>query len=913
MIQTTSSAAALTGVTHLYGKTRALVDVAVDIPSGCMAGLIGPDGVGKSTMLGLIAGARKIQTGIVFVLGGDMARARHRNAVCSRIAYMPQGLGSNLYAELSVAENLDFFGHLFGQPARERRARSTTLLKATGLAPFIERPSGKLSGGMKQKLGLCCALMHEPDLLILDEPTTGVDPLSRRQFWDLIRAIRNERPEMSVLISTAYMEEADQFDWLMAMDGAKVLATGAPNELKSRTGKRTLEDVFVALLPEEKRGHRHELMIPPPPASVEAPVIVATDLTRRFGTFTAVDKVSFGIDRGEIFGFLGSNGCGKTTTMKMLTGMLPATEGEAWLFGRSVRAGDAEARRRVGYMSQSFSLYGELSVHENLLLHARLFSLPADQRQTRVNDLIDRFGLVDHRDHLAKQLPLGLRQRLSLAVAIIHNPEMLILDEPTSGVDPVARDDFWDLLIELSRKEKVTIFISTHFMNEAMRCDRISLMHAGRVLACDEPNALIASRHATNLEEAFIGLMEEAGVEDASKDQADALSLYSPRPAGIVHRGSSFRLGRLFAYCRRESLEILRDPVRLVFAFAGSIILMVVFGFGITTDVDDIRFAAFDLDQTPESRAYIRSISGSAYFHERPVILNEAQIRERLTTNDIALAIEIPPGFGRNLMRGAPSEVSAWFDGSNPSRAETVQGYIRGVHSSFLQQGVSRQYGGDGGTLQVRIEPRYRYNPSFKSIYAMVPSIPPILLMLLPAILMAVSVVREKELGSITNFYVTPSKRLEYILGKQLPYIAAGMLNFVLLTMLSVAVFQVPLKGSALGLTAGALVYLTTTTGIGFLVSTFTSSQMAAVFGTAILTMMPTIQFSGLLQPVSTLEGGSRIMGMLWPTSYYMHMSVGAFTKALSAADLINDIAALALFIPVLTMLSALALRKQAR
>ncbi|MBP1689323.1 MAG: hypothetical protein H6Q33_5466 [Deltaproteobacteria bacterium] len=259
MIQTTSSVAALTGVTHLYGKTRALVDVAVDIPSGCMAGLIGPDGVGKSTMLGLIAGARKIQTGMVSVLGGDMARARHRNAVCSRIAYMPQGLGSNLYAELSVAENLDFFGHLFGQPARERRARSTTLLKATGLAPFIERPSGKLSGGMKQKLGLCCALIHDPDLLILDEPTTGVDPLSRRQFWDLIRAIRNERPEMSVLISTAYMEEAEQFDWLMAMDAAKVLATGAPNELKSRTGKRTLEDVFVALLPEEKRGRRHEL------------------------------------------------------------------------------------------------------------------------------------------------------------------------------------------------------------------------------------------------------------------------------------------------------------------------------------------------------------------------------------------------------------------------------------------------------------------------------------------------------------------------------------------------------------------------------------------------------------------------------------------------------------------------------
>lgn len=913
MVASGFSVAELKGVTHLYGRTRALADVTVDIPSGCMAGLIGPDGVGKSTLLGLIAGARKIQKGRVSVLGGDMARARHRNAVCSRIAYMPQGLGSNLYAELSVGENLDFFGHLFGQPARERRARSAVLLRATGLAPFTERPAGKLSGGMKQKLGLCCALIHDPDLLILDEPTTGVDPLSRRQFWDLIEGIREERPEMSLLISTAYMEEADRFDWLMAMDAGRVLAVGGPEELKSRTGKETLEGVFVALLPEEKRCRPHGLVIPPRPSDAEPPVIVAKELTRRFGAFTAVDKVSFDIHRGEVFGFLGSNGCGKTTTMKMLTGLLPSTAGEAWLFGHSVKAGDAEARRRVGYMSQSFSLYGELSVEENLLLHARLFSLPAEHISARVDDLIGRFGLADHRHHLAEQLPLGLRQRLSLAVAIIHRPEMLILDEPTSGVDPVARDDFWDLLIELSRKEKVTIFISTHFMSEAMRCDRISLMHAGRVLACDEPNALIASRGTANLEEAFVRFMQEAGSESAPVDGADMPRLHASSPNPLSQWGASLSPGRLFAYCRRESLEILRDPVRVVFAFAGSIILMVVFGFGITTDVNEVRFAALDLDRTPESRAYIQNLSGSPYFHERPELASESEMIERLRTNDVTVALEIPPGFGRGMKRGAASEVAVWFDGSNPTRAETVRGYINGAHAAFLRQHDVRQQGGGAGGVSVRIAPRYCYNPSFKSIYAMVPSIPPILLMLLPAILMAVSVVREKELGSITNFYVTPTRRLEYILGKQLPYVVAGMLNFGLLTVLSIVVFQVPLKGSVLALAAGALAYLATTTSIGFLVSTFTSSQMAAVFGTAILTMMPTIQFSGLMQPVSTLEGGSRFMGMLWPTSYYMHMSVGAFTKGLGAADLATDLAALALFIPVLTMINALALRKQAR
>ena len=223
-------------------------------------------------------------------------------------------------------------------------------------------------------------------------------------------------------------------------------------------------------------------------ASGGEPAIYAKDLTRRFGKFVAVNNVSFTIDRGEIFGFLGSNGCGKSTTMKMLTGLLPASSGEAKLFGETVEAGSIEIRNRVGYMSQAFSLYGELTVRQNLWLHARLFHLPPDKMGGRIDELVDRFGLRPHLDNLSESLPLGVRQRLSLAVAVIHEPEMLILDEPTSGVDPVARDEFWELLIELSRQQSVTIFVSTHFMNEAMRCDRISLMHAGTVLACDKPD-----------------------------------------------------------------------------------------------------------------------------------------------------------------------------------------------------------------------------------------------------------------------------------------------------------------------------------------------------------------------------------------------------------------------------------------
>ncbi len=919
MPSTTEPVASVRGVTHYYGSTLALDNITIDIPPGRMVGLIGPDGVGKSSLMGLIGGAKKIQKGKVIVLGGDIADVRHRGAVCPRIAYMPQGLGKNLYFELSVFENIDFFARLFGMARAERKRRIGELLEATGLGPFPDRPAGKLSGGMKQKVGLCGALIHDPDLLILDEPTTGVDPLSRQQFWALIDEIRSGRPEMSVLISTAYMDEAQRWDWIVAMDAGRVLATGTPGELMERTGTRDLEEAFVALLPPEKRGDRQKLTIPPRPEIGGEPAITATRLTRRFGNFTAVNDVNLSIERGEIFGFLGSNGCGKSTTMKMLTGLLPASEGEATLFGQPIAANSNETRMRVGYMTQAFSLYGELTVRQNLDLHARLYHLPAEQARERIRELVDRFGLESHLDALAEQLPLGLKQRLSLAVAVLHGPDMLILDEPTSGVDPVARDEFWELLIDLSRRQGVTIFVSTHFMNEALRCDRISLMHAGNVLACDTPQALMKARGTDDLEQAFIAYIADAAGEagqlarskEVGVEPGRQIEVPTPAAALAVPLISSFSLGRLLAYTNREAMEILRDPVRLAFAFVGSAIMMFVFGFGITTDVEDIKYASLDLDQTPESRSYLEAFAGSRYFLQRPPLYTADQMKRRLETNDISLAIEIPPLFGRDLRRGGRPEVSALVDGANPLRAETIKQYVAGVHGTFLRDPAQDIGGTHSGTNSADIQVRYLYNPTFESIYAIVPSVPAIVLVLIPAILMAVSVVREKELGSITNFYVTPTTRLEFLLGKQLPYIVIGMINYVILMLMSILVFGVPVKGSALTLTLCALLYVTVTTGIGLLISTFTSSQVAAVFITAIVTILPTTQFSGLLQPVSTLEGGARRMGSLWPTTYYMHASVGAFTKGLPARLLAEDAIILACFIPVLMVLASLALRSQ--
>ncbi len=904
----------LRGVSLRYGKTRALHDIDLDVPAGSRLALIGPDGVGKSSLLSLLAGARAIQAGRIAVLGGDMADAHHRRAVCPRVAYMPQGLGRNLYPTLSVSENVAFFARLFGQDRAERTRRIADLLRATGLAPFADRPVEQLSGGMKQKLGLCCALIHDPDLLILDEPTTGVDPLSRRQFWILVDRIAARRPGMSVVVATAYMEEAARFDRLIALHDGRVLAAATPAALLAQTATATLEDAFIALLPAAQRADHRPVTLPPrPPDGDGDTAIEARDLTMRFGDFVAVDHVSFRIARGEIFGFIGSNGCGKTTTMKMLTGLLAASAGRAWLFGKPVDARDLAIRRRVGYMSQSFSLYRELTVRQNLVLHARLFGIDAVRIGPRVAEMAREFDLDAVIDTLPDALPLGVRQRLSLAVAMIHGPEMLILDEPTSGVDPVARDAFWRVLIALSRRDKVTIFLSTHFMNEAERCDRIALMHAGRVLASDTPAAIIRERGAQSLEDAFIRHLETVAAEVPEPAPAPA-----PPPTDVPGNAATpqparFQFRRMVSYLWRESLELRRDPIRLALSLAGSLILMIVIGYGINMDVNDLRFAVLDRDQTPLSRDYVRNLEGSRYFVEQPAIRNDADLDRRMRAGEIHLAIEIPPGFARDVARGRPVAIGAWVDGAMPNRAETIAGYLQGIHNHWLQEQARRGPGASSPAAPVAIAVRYRYNPDVRSLPAMVPAVIPLLLMLIPAILTALSVVREKEMGSIVNLYVTPVTRTEFLLGKQLPYIGVAMVNFALMVALARWLFRVPITGSIPALTVSALLYVASATAMGLVVSAFTRSQVAALFATAVLTILPANQFSGMINPVSSLEGLGRWIGEVYPTTYFIIVCRGTFSKALGFADLRGDIAALAAAVPVLTMLGVALLRKQER
>ena len=988
------NAVEIRGLSHSYRGKTALDNITLSLPQGASIGMIGPDGVGKSTLLALIAGVKTIQKGSVRVLGADPARRREREALLPRIAFMPQGLGKNLYPTLSVHDNVAFHARLFGLNRREREERIARLLDATGLTPFAERAAGKLSGGMKQKLSLCCALVHDPELLILDEPTTGVDPLSRRQFWQLVAELRAENPGMTVLVATAYMEEAEQFDYLLALDAGRVLACRPMAEVLS--GGITLEAAYVAMLPAERRSPWHDEMLTPFAADPALPpAIEAEHLSKRFGDFIAVNDVSFRIAQGEIFGFLGSNGCGKSTTMKLLTGLLAASDGSARLLGKPVAAGNLETRMQTGYMSQAFSLYEELSVRQNLVLHARLYRIA--QAAAAIDGVLRQFELAEHADSLPAALPLGVRQRLQLAAACLHRPKVLILDEPTSGVDPAARDMFWQYLLQLSRQERVTIFVSTHFMNEAERCDRISLMHRGRVLAVGTPAELVQRQQAASLEESFIRFLEQDearesgqpesvetvaadkgqkqpentetgtasnlsgslkpsdggrqpenaaedvsgclnGSQNADQKQPENLARAveavaeqrqpeTPKPntannlSGSLKsakgskqpekprpRGLRYWLAMVLTFALREGRELAGDRIRLMFALLGPLIYLFAGSLGISYDTDQLDFAVLDQDQSRYSRELVREFEGSAYFRRAADLSRREDIAAELTATRVELVIEIPPHFGRDLLAQRRPQVAFYIDGAMPQQGENIAGYAQGIAAGYALS-LYRTYGIQPAGAD--LDMRFIYNPTFKSINALAPGFLMLALVMIPAMMTALGVVREKEIGSIMNLYSSPASSLQYLLGKQLPYVALSMGAYVMLVAVIVLVLDVPVKGSLAALTAGALCFVLATTAFGLLVSAFVRSQVAAIFAAAILAMIPAMNFSGMIYPFSTLSGSGYWIGRGFPASWFQMVGLGVITKGLLWRDVYPIFGVLLAFFLGYLLLAALLLKKQ--
>ncbi|WP_019673961.1 ribosome-associated ATPase/putative transporter RbbA [Psychrobacter lutiphocae] len=932
-----SAAVAVQDVSHHYDKTQALAQISLTIPRGTTVGLIGPDGVGKSTLLSLIAGVKIIQNGTVTVFGKDMADKQHREQMLKRIAFMPQGLGHNLYPTLSVYENIEFHARLFGLNAQQRKQRIDRLLKATGLTPFPDRPAGKLSGGMKQKLSLCCALVNNPDLLILDEPTTGVDPLARRQFWTLIEDLRAEREGMTVLVATAYIDEAENFEHLLAMDDGKLLINQPTKTVLQEYDVDSLEQAYIKLLPEEKQQQAGALHLTPfKPDPNSPPAIEADGLTKRFGDFTAVDHVSFRIEKGEIFGFLGSNGCGKSTTMKMLTGLIDSTEGSAKLLGQSIDANDMSTRMRVGYMSQAFSLYTELSVRQNLELHARLYQIEGKRGRQAVEQMLQQFGLKEAEDTLPESLSLGMKQRLQLAAACLHQPEVLILDEPTSGVDPAARDMFWQHLLKLSREDKITIFVSTHFMNEASRCDRISFMHRGRVLGVGTPEELTENKQAPTLEEAFVRYLiddekqnnpdsdyvddpAEAQEQDDALTELGAIKINNEDNSADAARQAKsdktdtlrYWFSTLLTFASREGKELRRDRIRLFFAVAGPLILMVMTGWSISFDVNNLPFSMLDQDKSAQSRQLEEYFSGTEYFVAQPPVHSIDQAEQVLKSSEAKLVIDVPPDFGRDMVAMRQPEVSFYIDGSLPFNAANMEGYIGGIMTTYIKDRIEET----GLPIDIRpassMVPRFMYNQDFRSINAVVPSVLMMVLMLIPAMMTALGVVREREIGSISNLYSSPASVAQYLLGKQLPYVIIGLLNYALLVLMAIFIFKVPLKGSLSAMSFGAFLLIYVSTGLGLLVSSVVRSQVAALFVTAIVTLIPTINYSGLLYPLSSMNDIAYALGVGFPASWYQRISIGGFTKGLGWSSFGSEYLMLVLFALVYITLACIFLKKQ--
>ncbi|EXE79890.1 ATP-binding cassette domain-containing protein [Acinetobacter sp. 1566109] len=554
--------------------TKAIDDLDMQINKGELTALVGPDGAGKTTLLRLVAGLYKATSGSLNVLGFDIDK--NPQAVQDRISYMPQRFG--LYEDLSVQENLNLYADLHGVPKDVRSQRFKRLLEITDLTQFIQRPAGKLSGGMKQKLGLACTLVRSPELLLLDEPSVGVDPLSRRDLWTIIEQLVQEE-NLSVIISTAYMDEAEKYDYVYIMYEGKILKQGSPEQLKEIAHGQTwkvklseqikartlqaqllgnsvdiidavpkgeqvnfisrqkelstdilpqglvahrrsaeLEDAFMMLLQQTQKQRKH-VSVPEQNFHLEQnnnlksqqPVIVVKDLVRTFGDFTAVANTSFDVKRGEIFGLLGPNGAGKTTTFRMLCGLLPASSGYLEVAGKNLRTARAEARGKVGYVSQKFALYSNLTVLENLKFFGGAYGLTGKKLNQQIDNALEQYDLKPHIK--SGDLPGGYKQRLSMAAALLHEPEILFLDEPTSGIDPLARRSFWYSIGELAN-QGITIIITTHFMEEAEYCDRIAIQDAGKLLALGSPQQVrdLASRdrHIGDMNEAFIAIVEQA-------------------------------------------------------------------------------------------------------------------------------------------------------------------------------------------------------------------------------------------------------------------------------------------------------------------------------------------------------------------------------------------------------------------
>ncbi len=485
-------------ISKTYGSVKALSDITFNVGEGELFGLIGPDGAGKSTLFRILCTLLCPDSGTAQVEGWDVVKDYRQ--IRQHVGYMPGHF--SLYQDLTVEENINFFASIFGVPRKEGYQLIAPIYEQ--IAPFKNRQAGKLSGGMKQKLALCCALIHRPKVLFLDEPTTGVDAVSRQEFWDLLAGLKQQG--ITILVSTPYMDEAMRCERIALINAGKIMEIDTPAALIERYRMPSIEDVFIYLMGGKDMQFDFSQHVRP---ELEKSINVK-DLTKKFGNFTAVNHITFSVEKGEIFGFLGANGAGKTTAIRMLCGLSYPTSGSGTVAGYDITCQAEEIKRHIGYMSQRFSLYDDLSVWDNMQFFGGLYGMTSKQIDERGAQLLKDLNFYERRNDLVGDIPLGWKQKLAFTVALLHNPEIVFLDEPTGGVDPIVRRQFWELIYETAAKG-VTIFVTTHYMDEAEYCNRISIMVAGEIKALDTPENLKRQFHVQSMDEVFRILAREGG------------------------------------------------------------------------------------------------------------------------------------------------------------------------------------------------------------------------------------------------------------------------------------------------------------------------------------------------------------------------------------------------------------------
>lgn len=922
------------------------------VPASAITGLVGPDGAGKTTLMRMLAGLLLPTSGNIRVFGFDPTTQPEE--IRSRIGYMPQRFG--LYEDLSVIQNLRLYAELRGVIGNERDASFERLLTFTDLKRFQGRKAGALSGGMKQKLGLACALVSRPELLLLDEPSVGVDPISRRDLWKIVQEL--VALGIGVIWSTAYLDEAELCDAVILLHEGKTIFDGPPKELTDRVRSRTFqlrvannrrkilaealrspevvdgvvqgdyvrlvlkdggarggierfaddrrlrpvaprfEDAFVDTLGGLPKEDSLVAGTMPHRQREGGAVIEAKGLTKRFGNFVATDQVSFSVKRGEIFGLLGPNGAGKSTTFKMLCGLLEPSAGTARIAGIDFRRSASAARSRIGYMAQKFSLYGDLTVKQNLDFFSGVYGLSGQQRTSAIDRMIDAFGFDRYLGTPSGQLPLGFKQRLAMACALMHEPDVLFLDEPTSGVDPITRRQFW-LQINGLVDKGVTVMVTTHFMDEAEYCDRIGLVYRGKLIALDTPDALKRGVRSPDLpeptmEQTFIRIIQQFDTADEhSFNQIDTQIEQRVQPqmqtlTGLSMNSSAKKFSgrRLGALVRKELIQIVNDPSSILIAFILPVMLLFLFGYAVSLDSTRIRVGVVMEERTAESESLLVSLRNSPYL-DVTASFDRGFLEREMVAGRLRALLVISIDFSRRLYstdNPAPLQIIA--DGSEPNTATFAENYLEAVVSLWLQQ-----RGMETGTPVknlIDVETRNWFNPSLESKNYLVPGSIAIIMTMIGTLLTALVVAREWERGTMEAMMATPVAIQELVLGKLIPYFLLGLGSMLFCTVVAVSIFHTPLRGSIFSLFLVTSLFLASGLGLGLLVSTLSKSQFVAGQFAIILGFLPGFQLSGFLFEISSMPNIVQLLTWFFPARY--------FVQALQTIFLAGDIWRIILF-----------------